>query len=250
MTARTGIKLNPDILNSHIAERIFEDREVGGHRMVTCHLKMDNGFIVYGKKPSTSVDPANFDEELAKEISFKNTFDQLWELEAYRALVERDLLDKALLTAEVDMEKYIVKRGGIFLENNAEFSDTVQTQVISFQVGNHPVCSATFRAASYGHQEAVLERLNSEARTLVQDYIRSCLPPEEIHSPLVLRIAKVCCAAHTGMSNSPNGWDDISEDERNGVCEVVKSMLRQPIGLDDSLDNLDRVFKSIVDSFK
>ncbi|WWQ70903.1 hypothetical protein EAJSRFBN_CDS0042 [Salmonella phage SeKF_19] len=63
MGNREGIKLTPELLKSHIAEVIYEDREVGGHRVITCHFKMDNGFVVWGKNSSTSVDPANFDEE-------------------------------------------------------------------------------------------------------------------------------------------------------------------------------------------
>lgn len=89
MTNRKGIRLSPELIKSHIAETIFEDRIIGGHRVIHCHLKMDNGFIVYGESPSTSVDPENFDLELGKKIAYDKTFSQLWNLEAYRALVEQ-----------------------------------------------------------------------------------------------------------------------------------------------------------------
>lgn len=89
MTNRKGIRLSPELIKSHIAETIFEDRVIGGHRVIHCHLKMDNGFIVYGESPSTSVDPVNFDLELGKKIAYDKTFSQLWNLEAYRALVEQ-----------------------------------------------------------------------------------------------------------------------------------------------------------------
>lgn len=50
MSTRTGIKLTPELLKSHIAEVIYEDRKIGNHRVIHCHLKMDNGFMVYGKE--------------------------------------------------------------------------------------------------------------------------------------------------------------------------------------------------------
>lgn len=89
MTNRKGIRLSPELIKSHIAETIFEDRVIGGHRVIHCHLKMDNGFVVYGESPSTSVDPENFDLELGKKIAYEKTFSQLWNLEAYRALVDQ-----------------------------------------------------------------------------------------------------------------------------------------------------------------
>ncbi|AIM51352.1 hypothetical protein HQ81_0086 [Dickeya phage phiDP23.1] len=92
---RSGIKLSPEIMKSHIAEVIYEDREIGGHCVITCHFLMDNGFTVYGKNPSTSIDPANFDVEKGKSVAYEKTFSQLWELEAYRALVEKQLLEVA-----------------------------------------------------------------------------------------------------------------------------------------------------------
>ncbi len=48
-------------------------------------IKMDNGFVAVGK-PATCIDPSNWRDEIGMKISYDNTFDDLWRLEAYRKL--------------------------------------------------------------------------------------------------------------------------------------------------------------------
>lgn len=224
MSNRTGIKLSPDLLKSHIAEVIYEDREVGGHRAITCHFKMDNGFVVHGTKPSTSVDPANFDVELGKELSYKNTFDQLWQLEAYRALVEQTERDKALQTAEINIQDYIVERLPVIqLAPGVNYQRGTGQTVLFGRPGMKPI-SVPFYSTDNRHWD---ESENAESRRQVQEHLRKQFTPEEMNSDLVVHIAKLCHAANTAYcasigDDSHLPWDQSPVSLRDSVCNGVR----------------------------
>ncbi len=134
MTNRKGIRLSPELIKSHIAETIFEDRVIGGHRVIHCHLKMDNGFVVYGESPSTSVDPENFDLELGKKIAYEKTFSQLWNLEAYRALVEQQQrIEQAAKAGHEAVRAYIKfhSLGDGFRQEDLAWDDTEEHYKVS-----------------------------------------------------------------------------------------------------------------------
>lgn len=48
---------------------------------VVC-VKLENGFVL--TESSACVDPANYNEELGKEICFERIKNKIWELEGYR----------------------------------------------------------------------------------------------------------------------------------------------------------------------
>ncbi|WDS51359.1 hypothetical protein SeF6a_040 [Salmonella phage SeF6a] len=223
MTTRTGIKLTPEVLKSHIAEVIYEDREVGGHRAITCHFKMDNGFVVHGTKPSTSIDPANFDEALGKEISYNNTFDQLWQLEAYRALVEQDLLAKATETAEIRIDQYAVERSALCPAYHLGFN--VMIQDVMFRAENGERFLASF-VCGPDDMELVVDSHNAKSRKAVSDFLCANSKVDLTYSPLVLRIAKICHEANRAYCKSVGDdsqlpWEQSPAWQRESACKGV-----------------------------
>lgn len=223
MTTRTGIKLTPEVLKSHIAEVIYEDREVGGHRAITCHFKMDNGFVVHGTKPSTSIDPANFDEALGKEISYNNTFDQLWQLEAYRALVEQELLSKAVEIAEIRIDQYIVSRSA--LSPAYHLGHNVLIQDVMFKAENGQSYMASF-VCGPEDMDLVIDGHNDKSRKAVSDFLRANSKLDLIYSPLVQRIAKTCHEANRAYCESVGDdsqmpWEQAPAWQRESACKGV-----------------------------
>ncbi|QIO02386.1 hypothetical protein allotria_51 [Salmonella phage allotria] len=240
MGNREGIKLTPELLKSHIAEVIYEDREVGGHRAITCHFKMDNGFVVHGTKPSTSIDPANFDEALGKEISYNNTFDQLWELEAYRAMVEKQIIDVSVKDAKINIDEYVSEREAIHEMGGFEFLEG-KGQSVVFRHPKDP--SRGFRVEFVRtDNQRYDERRNGEARSLVEAYLRSFMTSEDLNSELVLRLAKTCNAA-----SGDYPWCDLSEDKRQAACDRVKKFLLDPKAEPD--DSVGALYRAIVVSY-
>lgn len=52
-----------------------------GTTVTICSITMLNGFSVRGE--SACVDPRNFNEEIGREIAYRNAFDKLWAFEGY-----------------------------------------------------------------------------------------------------------------------------------------------------------------------
>ena len=240
MSNRTGIKLTPDLLKSHIAEVIYEDREVGGHRVITAHFKMDNGFIVWGKNSSTSIDPANFDEELGKKLAYEKTFSQLWELEAYRAIIEREQLEKAVEDFSIDLDQYVSERGLIAETYGVGFTKG-HSQNILFRHPRDPMRGfvANFLKTD---NPAYDDRCNTTERKKVEDYIRSHMKVEELNSDLVVRIAKICHEANRAYcksigDDSQPSWVDAPDWQRQSACNGVKFHLLGEHAPSESHDN-------------
>lgn len=80
-----GEKITKQLIESRIAEVDYAIVHLAGQKMMYCGIRMDNGFTVVGK-PATCIDPANWRDEIVKEISYDNAFDEIWKLEAYRKL--------------------------------------------------------------------------------------------------------------------------------------------------------------------
>ena len=247
-SVREGLRLSPDLLKSHIAEVIYEDREVGGHRVITCHFKMDNGFVVFGKNSSTSIDPANFDEELVKKLAYDKTFSQLWELEAYRAVVEKQMLEVATTDAKIDIFQYVSERGKIGQMAGAEF---LQGHGQSFMF-RHPRDPSRGFLADFVQtdNERYNDQINSKAQAGVEAYLRSHMLPDELYSELVVRLAKTCTAAYKGgIYFNATTWDKMSNEEQQGCCEHIRRLLLAPADYIPT-DQKDALFKAIVDSYK
>lgn len=249
MSNRTGIRLSPESIKAHIAEVIYEDREVGGHRVITCHFKMDNGFVVWGKNSSTSIDPTNFDVEKGKQLAYDKTFSQLWELEAYRALIERDAKEAATVDAQIDLEQYISERGNFAEVMGGPNFLHGHRQQIMFRHPKDP--TKGFYAEFIRSDNNVYDdKVNAESRAKAEAYIRSWLTVEELNSELVVRVAKTCHAAVAGLASDKTKWSQLQESDRKNLCDKVRAIFLEPVDACVHVFDSDRVFRSIVDSYK
>lgn len=80
------------ITNSGILDRIvqveYQTVTLCGVKMMFCGIALktenpDRPFVITGN-PSVCIDPANWREKIGQKVSFENTFDKIWQLEAYR----------------------------------------------------------------------------------------------------------------------------------------------------------------------
>ncbi|HED3065078.1 TPA: hypothetical protein R4057_002031 [Kluyvera ascorbata] len=100
----TGRRVTMDLIKLHIDSVEYETVTINGQKMMFCGIKMDNGFVVVGK-PATCIDPANWREEIGQQVSYDNSFEELWKLEAYRLMSERPrspLVEIARIAHEVN----------------------------------------------------------------------------------------------------------------------------------------------------
>jgi hypothetical protein len=75
----TAPRLTPDMISNKINQIQF-------HRfpettLTICALTLQNGFVVVGESAAAS--PANFDEEIGRNIAFENARQKIWALEGY-----------------------------------------------------------------------------------------------------------------------------------------------------------------------
>lgn len=225
--SRTGIKLTPDLLKSHIAEVIYEDREVAGIRIIHCHFLMDNGFTVYGKDPSTSIDPANFDVDKGKEVAYNKTFSQLWELEAYRALIENAYKEQATQSAKIDIADYISERGPINVDmggNQHYTTGHCQSLVFHAPKDHGRGIVETFYNTNNPRYD---QEQNDAASKRVEEYLRAHLGVEFLESDLVIRIAKICHESNRAYcqsigDDSQPTWDKAPEWQKQSAVNGVK----------------------------
>lgn len=80
-----GKRVTIDLIKSRIVEVDYQIVIIAGQKMMYCGIKMDNGFVAVGK-PATCIDPANWRDEIGQKISYDNSFEELWKLEAYRMM--------------------------------------------------------------------------------------------------------------------------------------------------------------------
>lgn len=81
----TGEHISASGIRERIEEIDFKTMELAGNKFMYCGIKMKGGFLVTGK-PAACIDPANWRDEIAKQVSFDNTFSEIWRLEAYRKM--------------------------------------------------------------------------------------------------------------------------------------------------------------------
>lgn len=71
-------RVTPEQIDSVIVEKQFF-RPTG--TLTICVLTLKNGFNVTGE--SACVDPRNFDEQVGRDIAYRNARDKIWSLEGY-----------------------------------------------------------------------------------------------------------------------------------------------------------------------
>lgn len=80
-------RVTKELIESRIQTVAYETVNIAGQKLMYCGIKMDNGFVVIGK-PATCISPENWRDEIGQKISYDNSFDEIWKLEAYRMLSE------------------------------------------------------------------------------------------------------------------------------------------------------------------
>ncbi|MGR5465304.1 Gp49 family protein [Photobacterium damselae] len=83
----TGKRITKELIESRIESVDHQTITIAGQKMMFCGIRMKGGFVAVGK-PATCIDPSNWRDEIGKEISYDNTFEELWKLEAYRLMAD------------------------------------------------------------------------------------------------------------------------------------------------------------------
>ncbi|BAO53088.1 hypothetical protein KPP23_061 [Pseudomonas phage KPP23] len=87
-------RLTPEDIDAAIAGEQYH--VFPGTTLTVCCLTLRNGFTVTGTSAAAS--PENFNEEIGREIAFKNAREQIWTLEGY---LLREQLFRAHLAGNV-----------------------------------------------------------------------------------------------------------------------------------------------------
>ncbi|EGQ7740344.1 hypothetical protein EIB96_13610 [Vibrio parahaemolyticus] len=81
----TGKRVKPQDIVDRIEEVDFQTVTLAGNKFMYCGIKMKGGFVVVGK-PATCIDPENWRDQIGRQVSFNNTFEEIYKLEAYRKM--------------------------------------------------------------------------------------------------------------------------------------------------------------------
>lgn len=79
LSGATDKRLTPDDIDRVIAEIRFH--RFPDTTLTVCCLVLQNGYCVTGE--SAAADPANYREDIGKDIAFKNAREKIWALEGY-----------------------------------------------------------------------------------------------------------------------------------------------------------------------
>ncbi|HGS5586170.1 Gp49 family protein [Vibrio parahaemolyticus] len=81
----TGKRVKPQDIVDRIEEIDFQTVTLAGNKFMYCGIKMKGGFVVVGK-PATCIDPEKWRDQIGRQVSFNNTFEEIYKLEAYRKM--------------------------------------------------------------------------------------------------------------------------------------------------------------------
>ncbi|MBM5213024.1 Gp49 family protein [Vibrio parahaemolyticus] len=81
----TGKRVKPQDIVDRIEDIDFQTVTLAGNKFMYCGIKMKGGFVVVGK-PATCIDPENWRDQIGRQVSFNNTFEEIYKLEAYRKM--------------------------------------------------------------------------------------------------------------------------------------------------------------------
>ena len=79
---RTAPRVTPALLDREVAAGKVVFTKIEGTNITHCAIVLRNGFSVTGE--SACVDPANFDEQIGRDIALKNAREKLWPLLGFR----------------------------------------------------------------------------------------------------------------------------------------------------------------------
>ena len=83
------ISLDEEKLES-LVERVYYHR-IPNTTVTICAITLKNGFTVVGD--SACIDPENCDQTIGHQVTYKNAFEKIWQLEGYR--IKSQLAEKA-----------------------------------------------------------------------------------------------------------------------------------------------------------
>lgn len=86
-------KLTPELLKSKITGEAYH--QFNGTTVTICCLTLENGYNTIGH--SACIDQANFDDEVGKDLAYKDAFNKLWQLYGFNA---KEALFQAVQSAE------------------------------------------------------------------------------------------------------------------------------------------------------
>lgn len=75
----TAPRITPEYIDSLIVDKTFTTLPSG--KVMICEITLKNGYTVRGE--AATVSKVNFDEEVGREISFRNARNKIWHLEGY-----------------------------------------------------------------------------------------------------------------------------------------------------------------------
>lgn len=75
----TAPRLSPDHIDSCIVDAQYY--VFPGTTLTVCCITLRNGYSVTGE--SAAVSKENFDEEIGRDVAYKNARDKIWQLEGY-----------------------------------------------------------------------------------------------------------------------------------------------------------------------
>lgn len=86
----TGKRVKPEDITARIVNIEFKTVNLCGTDLMFCGIGMktanpERPFVVVGK-PSVCIDPDNWRDEIGQQVSFDNTFSEIYKLEAYRKM--------------------------------------------------------------------------------------------------------------------------------------------------------------------
>lgn len=207
---RKGKRLSVDYIKSRIAETEFEMKEHFGQKGMFCHFKLDNGFVVYGNKPSMAIDPDNFDEEMGKQYSYNNTFEQLWQLFAFGQLERQAVLDQFSQAASPhDLVRLVSSHNFIEPEN--------YKQMVSF----------SFSINSTGEAFRVVSEFGKNIDSELMAEIKKRVGVIPVTNPNILQIAKVCHEANRAYcqaigDDSQVPWEQAPDWQKESAVKGVE----------------------------
>lgn len=93
----TGKRVKPQDIVDRIVSIEFETVVLCGNQFMYCGIAMKGSdpkrpFVVVGK-PATCIDPANWRDEIGQQVSFNNSFEEIYKLEAYRKMTAPEIIE-------------------------------------------------------------------------------------------------------------------------------------------------------------
>ena len=137
-----GKRVTKELIESRIEDVDYKVVVIAGQKMMFCGIKMLGGFVAVGK-PAVCIDPTNWRDEIGQKISYDNSFEELWKLEAYHMMYPAPMPKISILTTHAGFQpvldngvvKHICRVGSAHCVSVA-FDDVTDKHVVKVKVAN------------------------------------------------------------------------------------------------------------------